>query len=429
MRIPFGVALASLSASASLPAQSPIDTALAGRYFREASALIARDGGSLWGRSLAGPMLFADRATHAVLADRADSAGQLTPLGGFFAGTLPASENVSNTGITWAGVRWMMVAWPTARDSLARAVLLPHELFHRIQRDLGFPDASPGNTHLGTRDGRLWMRMEARALRRALEDDGALRLRALRDAIAFRRARRALFRGADSTERALEINEGLAEYTGVAVGLATAAERAEWVRNALVRMDTASHFERSFAYQTGPAYGLLLDALAPEWRQGLTPREDLADRLERAVVKGTRGGTAAARGAGYGYAAVRKDEAARAVRLATRTKALNQRFVTGPLLVLPLVEMRMGFDPSQVEALASTGSVYGSLRLTDAWGILQCDASGGLITPDYQHAVVPAPADTSGRRLTGPGWVLELAPGWRLAHGRRPGDWTLSREP
>src|SRR5439155_13555331 len=72
--------------AAPLPAQSgpelPIDTALARRHFQQASALTARDGGRLWGRSLAGPILFVDPATRAVLADSADLEGLLRPLGG-----------------------------------------------------------------------------------------------------------------------------------------------------------------------------------------------------------------------------------------------------------------------------------------------------------------------------------------------------------
>ena len=67
--------------AAPLPAQSapelPIDSALARRHFQQASALTARDGGRLWGRSLAGPILFVDPATRTVLADSPDLEGLL----------------------------------------------------------------------------------------------------------------------------------------------------------------------------------------------------------------------------------------------------------------------------------------------------------------------------------------------------------------
>jgi hypothetical protein len=122
---------------------------------------------------------------------------------------------------------------------------------------------------------------------------------------------------------------------------------------------------------------------------------------------------------------VRREETALAARRRAHAQALHTRFERGPVLELPLTEMKLAFDPNKVESLDSLGTVYGSLRLSDRWGVLQCDASGGLISGDWLRLVVPAPADTAGRRLIGRGWVLELAPGWRLVPGRRAGDWRL----
>jgi hypothetical protein len=409
----------------------PIDTTIARAYFREVADLSARDGGRLWGRPLAGPLLFVDRASHVAVGNMAaETDVGLQPIGSLYTGTIPVAENVVNTAFQWGGRRWAMVAWPPPADSVARGVLLAHELWHRIQDSLGFPMTNPPNAHLASRDGRLWLRLEARALRRALDTDGSARVRAIRDALSFRAARRARFPGSDSTERALEMNEGLAEYSGVSIGLASMEARRTLVQLALAQMDTAAHFERSFAYQTGPAYGLLLDELSPAWRSGLLPRDDLPSRL--ALALGRRGDasvSAVTRGATYGLAAVRRDETTRLATRAKRVKAMRSRFVTGPTLTLPLAEIKLGFDPGQVETLDSVGTIYGSLRLTDRWGILQCDGSGGLIGLDFQQAVVPAPADTVGRRLTGPGWILELSPSWRLAPGKKRGDWTVVREP
>lgn len=413
--------------SAQAPAPLPIDTALARRYFQEAAALTDRDGGRLWGRSLAGPLLFVDRASRAAVAAEPDREGLLAPAGALYVGALPVSENVANTAFRWGGVTWAMVAWPVESDSLERSVLLAHELWHRVQDSLGFSMASPTNAHLGQRDGRLWLRLEGRALRRALTQEGASRVRTLRDAIAFRRARRALFRGADSVERALELNEGLAEYTGIVIAAEALPVRRALVDIRLAALDTLTNLERSFAYRTGPAYGFFLDAVAPEWRASASRRDDLAFLLESRLGRLTGTGTLATRAAPYGYAAVRTEERARATRQAARMASLRKRFVIGPVLELPLAEMKMGFDPGLVESLDGVGSVYGALRLTDRWGVLQCDASGGLIAGDYTRVIVPAPASITGRRLTGPGWMLELGAEWRIVPGRRSGDWTVER--
>ncbi len=427
LRLAGAMVLAPYSIAAQDTTRAAIDTTIARRYFQEANALTARDAGRLWGRTLAGPLLFVDRGSRQILTDRADGEGRLRPLGALYAGVLPASENIANTAFRWGGVSWAMLAWPVTSDSLQRSVLLAHELWHRVQDSLGFPLASPTNAQLAQRDGRLWLRLEALALKRALSLEGIDRARALRDAIAFRRTRRRLFPGSDSTERALELNEGLAEYTGVTIGAGSERERRELVERRLEVLDSATHLERSFAYQTGPAYGYFLDALSPGWRGTLSRRDDLAFVLESSLhgAAPSRGATVITRAERYGYARIRKEEQSRATKAVGHLTALHRRFVIGPVLELPLAEMKMGFDPGQVEALEGVGTIYGTLRLTDRWGVLQCDASGGVISPDFRRAIVPAPTDTAGRRLTGPGWVLELLPEWQIVAGARRGDWIV----
>lgn len=420
------VALARPLFAVAQSASVAFDTVLARQYFQEAAQLIARDDGALWHRSLEGPLLLAEPHSRMVLAAVPDSEGKLLPFGAFYGGQLPPGEATANAALRWAGRSWAMAVWPLPADSLERAVLLGHELWHRIQDNLGIPGRDPPNPHLAARDGRLWLRMEGRALQRALEQDGAARLRSLRDALLFRRARRRLFPGADSTERQLELNEGLAEYSGVALATSNPEARRALVSQRLVTLDSASRHERNFAYRTGPAYGFFLDALVPEWRSALRPGDDLAFLLEPAL-HGKAGATAPVRAAGYGYAVVRREETLRAARQQAHLLALRARFERGPLLELPLAEMKLGIDPARVETLDSLGTVYGSLRLSDRWGVLQADSTGGLISPDWLRLIVPAPADTGGRRLAGPGWVLELTSGWRLVPGRRPGDWKLEK--
>ena len=404
------------------------DTALARKYFQEASELTARDAGALWHRSLEGPLLLAEPHTRMLLAAVPDSEGKLRPFGDFFSGVLPSGDATANAAVHWAGRSWAMAVWPLPADSLERAVLIGHELWHRVQDGLGLAGRDPPNPQLAAPEGRLWLRMEGRALQRALELDGAARLRALRDALLFRRARRRLFPAADSTERQLELNEGLAEYSGVALATSNPEARRALVSARLVTLDSASQHERSFAYRTGPAYGFFLDALVPDWRNAVHSGDDLAFLLEPALPrKSGAGATAPVRAASYGYAVVRREESLRAARQHARLLALRSRFERGPLLELPLTEMKLGIDPGRVETLDSLGTVYGSLRLSDRWGVLQADSTGGLISPDWLRLIVPAPVDTGGRRLAGPGWVLELAPGWRLVPGRRPGDWKVEK--
>src|SRR4051812_7852561 len=111
------------------------------KYFQEARGLCERDGGTLWGRSLCGPILLVDAENRDVFADQPDREHLLHPLDGVFAGKLPANMNVANTATEWAGVKWTMLMLPLPADPQRRAVLLAHEMWHRLQDDLGFPSS------------------------------------------------------------------------------------------------------------------------------------------------------------------------------------------------------------------------------------------------------------------------------------------------
>lgn len=73
-----------------------------------------------------------------------------------------------------------------------------------------------------------------------------------------------------------------------------------------------------------------------------------------------------------------------------------------------------GDDP-----LPPEGSVYPTLRVVDAWGVLEV-AEGALIASDWRAVQLPGPAQVSGRQVSGPGWTLDLAEGW-TTHVEGPG--------
>ena len=151
-----------------------------------------------------------------------------------------------------------------------------HESFHRIQPQLRPPaPREPDNSHLDSLEGRYLMQLEWRALARALSTPKQSQAQAAaRDALLFRSRRHELFPKAAAEEAALELNEGLAEYTGVRVGNTTSEARTQSALRDLRAPVADPGFVRSFAYATGPAYGLLLDRWAPDWRGASARRKD-----------------------------------------------------------------------------------------------------------------------------------------------------------
>ncbi len=407
-----------------------LDAATAGRYFAEARALCARDGGKLWGRSLCGPMMFADPSTRAVFASEPDGEGLLKRSGNVYVGTLPPSVNVANTAVEWAGVKWMLVmSTAIPADRYMRGRLLMHELWHRRQAELGFPASGAANDHLDTREGRVWLQLEGRALASALAARGQGRRRALEDALLFRAHRRSLFPHAAAEEREMEMHEGLAEYTGVR--LSGNPDPARFVIDVnLSEESRRESFVRSFAYASGPAYGLLLDEAAPGWTRRLKKTDDLAELLRlRLRTSPPRGDERelSERMRVYGGEELSASERGREEARRRLVEDYHARLVEGPVLSLPLRSMRMSFDPGNLVPLEGLGTVYPNLRVVDVWGVLTVARGGALMNKTYSAVNVPAPSDFAARPVRGEGWTLELDDGWTLAPGAREGDFVLKK--
>jgi len=420
------LALVTCGWASSLGATSPaIESSSAARYFADAREIADKDGGKLWGRSIIGPLLFVDPVTREVVASSADREQQLEALDGIYFGTLPANVLIANTAVDWAGVRWTMLMWPLPEDPVRRRILLAHELWHHLQDELGFPSSGAANSHLDTREGRIWLQLEWRALAEALSRKGAERQEASADALLFRAYRRSLFAKAEEEERAMEMHEGLAEYTGVA--LSGAPNPAGFVADHNLK-EAASKptFVRSFAYASGPAYGILLDQTGKDWRRQLKKTDDLGELLRTTLsipIPKDLKQAVERRAANYGGDALAASENERAERRAKLLAIYRQKFIEGPVLAIPLQQMKMQFDPGELISLEPRGTVYPNIKIIDNWGTLTV-SQGALMETDFSKVTVPAPAETKGATVKSDGWLLELNPGWELKAGARRGDWT-----
>ena len=406
---------------------------IARQCFQEAQRLCEKDAGRLWGVTLCGPILFADPKTRAVIANQADRKGLLTQQDGVFVGTLPPEETIAGTVKEWAGVTWVMLPWPVPKEKRERAHSLAHEMFHRVQPKLGLVGHSATDattSHLDTRDGRIWLQLEWRALQAALKHSDRERRRAITDALTFRAYRRLLFPGAAAGELAQEVGEGLAEYTGVRL---SADSHSAAIERALKNFKLAKLWPTltySFAYVSGPAYGLLLDRVKPDWRTGLSDSDDLGALLQQAlsISLPQELETAAKERAGaYEAEELIAAETARGVTQQDRLAKHRQRFVTGPVLIIPIQSMQFQFDPRDIQPLDDLGKVYPRMKMSDAWGIL--DVTGGaLIAGDWSKVVVPAPSDPNACPLEGDGWTLALNASWEVRAEKRKGDYIVRRK-
>lgn len=398
------------------PAAAQVDQQRAEAYFKEAATICQRDGGRLWGVSLCGPMVFADARTRTLATNQPRPTEEPPRVLGF-----------GNAPIEWGGSRWAAYMWDftTSLDARTRGILMLHELFHRIQPELGLITLSGQNAHLDTFEGRVWLRLEWRALTRALAQSGENRKRAVSDAAAFRLMRRSQFANAAENERVEEIREGLAQYTGTVV---TAASHSEAIASALEQLAAAEQHETFLqqAYTTGVAYGILLDAASPDWRRRVRSNSDLGQML-MATLDVRPVANAVKASARYGGTELRAAEQARAERRRAVVRELQNRFVDGPVLLVPSGG-GASFNAVGATPIPGAGTVYFSqYRTKGQWGTLE--ATNGVLISDDGRRRLPGPVRIEGANITGDGWTVTVAPGWTVRPGPRSGDYQIIRDP
>ena len=405
-----------LVAGLARPAVAQVDQQRAPEFFKEAQALCQRDGGRLWGVSICAPMVIFDRRTQTIATSQPAPEGARPRALGFVNGPIQWG------GATWSAYMWDDVVSKTPRD---RNELFLHELFHGVQARVGVMAPARPTEHLDVADGRYWLRLEWRALARALRESGEQRRLAIRDALAFRQARRTLYPASADDERGQEITEGLAAYTGTVLAAPAAADAIGRALELLAGADSAESFVRTFAYFSGPAYGLLLDAASPGWTRRARGSDDFGTLLmgALAIQPATDAAVSATR---YGGAEIRASEQQRDQQRQERLAELRRRFVDGPVLVIP--GGGTASDSRGAFAIPGAGTVYfHAFRSSGPWGALEAD-SGVLVASDGRIRRVPAPVRRDDGTFAGAGWTFKVGPGWVVREGPRRGDYEVVRQ-
>ncbi|HEX9607359.1 MAG TPA: hypothetical protein VF962_09030, partial [Gemmatimonadaceae bacterium] len=397
------------------------------------------DGGILWGRSLCGSIALVDRQTRLVIANDTVAGKHFLRLGDAYVTTLPENQYVANTSFPWGGRTWTMVALPVPKDRYARVALVMHEVFHREQEALGLRQPDALNNQLDMRPGRTWLRLEYRALARALEalpDQKAARHHA-ESALLFRAQRRSLYTGSDSLEATLEIQEGLPEYTGQRLAMQLTGEGPTRVAKYVRDYETTPTFVRAFAYGTGPALGVLLDQFAPSWRDAIRTKRDIGALLSKAIdfkLPRNLAAVARTRAQEYGWDEIDGTEAGRDSARAPAMNGYRARLGDGAVITLRQSKdsLAWSYDPTELIGFDLQSTVYPSGSFSAPWGKLTVDHGGVLVQNDFSRIRVGAPASPvagNTSEIKGDGWTLVLNPGWSLrADSSRPGSFIADKD-
>jgi hypothetical protein len=402
-------------------------------YFREAKNLSELDNGNLWGIKLYGPMLFVTPETRFIVANQPDNENYLEKKGEAYCGTLPKEVNIANTSLEWKGKKWTMVILPLPGSKLERTSLMMHELFHRIQGKLNLTQFNTPCNHLDQKDGRILLRLEWQELVLAFKTVKQERLTHIKNALTLNKYRKTLYSGADTLESQMELNEGLAEYTGLKLSSEPVDTIMNFEAQKINMADMIPSFVRSFAYISGPLYCFLLDESGVQWRNKINKITKLTDLLTNAYsIKLSNDSLKEVHNLkGYDkYSGIIKFENEREIKRQEQIVRLKDKFMNKPVIIIHLQNMNIQFDPRNLIPIEYIGTVYPNLRITDNWGILTV-TNEALLSSDWQSIWISLPDNYKDQ--TEPGiikskdWVLELKKGWSLKPAERKGSYILSK--
>jgi len=129
----------------------------------------------------------------------------------------------------------------------------------------------------------------------------------------------------------------------------------------------------------------------------------------------------------YGGAELRAAEQTRAEQRMARLRELRNRFVDGPVLVVPSGGGGT-FNAVGATPIPGAGTVYVlPYRQRGQWGTL--DATNGVLVGDDGTRRLPGPVRIDGANVTGEGWTVTVATGWIVRPGPRSGDYQIIRDP
>ena len=397
--------------------------------FAEVKMILAKDQGSFWNRDLYGPLLFVNPENRVFYSNENNLNEDFQKAGSIYTGTLPEKYNIANTAFDWNGKRWSMVMLPLPEKSADRNNLVIHELFHAIQPAIGFASLSEkNNSHLDTEEGRLFLKLELEALKKALSTAiNQEQVSHLENALVFRLMRYTSPQIKEA-ENSLEINEGLAEYTGSMLSGRTNEEMIIHYIEKIKQFYEQSTFVRSFAYQTVPVYGFLLSKKNNNWHREINKETNLTDyfmnKFDLKIPAELMEHYTSVRGV-YNYKIIAEEEKNRERKRLVRIDKFKTKFLKKPTLEIPFENMNISFDPTNIVPLEEYGTIYPNLRVTDNWGVLLVE-NDALLSADWSSVLVSEPVEITNAGARGVGWSLTLNTGFSVVN--KNGKYELIRQ-
>jgi hypothetical protein len=268
------------------------------------------------------------------------------------------------------------------------------------------------------KEARLWIKLEWKALRKAINSEGKERQLAIRDALIFRGSNRELYQKYAADENRFETYEGLSTFTYTLLCTKSCDEFKNRLFENLDRVYEMQSFARSYGFIHGALYATLLNDKGFDFKIIKTDNFDLGNAvkelysIELPVICRDVAGSLALN---YQIDDINKEEEK---RLSDIKESLHKQvsiFTEKPVVFLELESPYFDFEPEDIHSLDTLGTLYSSMRVSDNWGKLTVDNGGCLVSNNFKYLRITAKGlKTNNTHITGDGWILILNTNWEL---------------
>ena len=388
-------------------------------YFSEIRAICDRDGGKLWGTDLCIPVMFVERESRRIVASAPDAEGLLKLKDGVWTGLYPKEKIIDVVAIDFGSTTFAMVPVPSREDEYRIKAYAFHAFTHAMQKRKGISPRSFNNRHMNEKNARLWLKLEWKALHKAISsDDEEMRDLAIRDALIFRGARHEAFPSYVNDELRFENYEGLATFTYTRLCTGSVEEQRQRLLAGINEYYRYRSFGQSFGFIHGALYAYLLKDKGFSLASIDADNTDLGKLTARLyditlpdIVRDVAGSIAI----NYDIDSIREEEAERERRIKEAMNKELSAFTEKPVVYFQLQSPAFGFEPDDPNTLDTLGTIYKSLRVSDNWGKLVVHQSGCLVSHNLKELRVPARnIKISRNHASGDDWTLILNDSWEL---------------
>lgn len=398
--------------------ESYFTTDKASRCFKDIEEICKRDNGKLWGKNLYGPIMFVERVTRRIVANQPDNEGLLKSKDGVYTGIYPKELVLSNAPVKFGGTQFAMVPLPAEEDEYRIKTRAIHSLFHLFQENEGVIASTFNSTNMDEKEARLWIKLEWKALRKAINTNGEDRQLAIRDALIFRGSNRELYHKYAADENRFETYEGLTTFTYTLLCANSPEEFKSRLFENLDRIYSMQSYARSYGFIHGALYASLLYDKGYDLKKIKSDSFDLGNTVKElynidlpVICRDVAGSLAV----NYDIESVNKEEEKRDKDIKESIHSQISIFTEKPVVFLELESPYFDFEPEDIHSLDTLGTLYNSMRVSDNWGKLTVDKGGCLVSNNLKFIRITAKAFKADKNhISGDGWHLLLNSEWEL---------------